>query len=85
VSQGPLVAGRSAASSRALREPTRAFGCASQDPDVPVAHGRRGSPGDVGLTGSATSTAIGSSGSGSLKSKSRYPSVSRADETDWSA
>jgi len=65
-------------------EPTRPFGGSSEDPDVPVAHGCRGPSGDDG-TGSAASTAIGSSGSGSLRSKSRYPSAARADESDWSA
>jgi len=65
-------------------EPTRPFGGSSEDPDVPVAHGCRGPSGDDG-TGSVASTAIGSSGSGSLRSTSRYPSAARADETDWSA
>jgi hypothetical protein len=65
-------------------EPARAFGGSRQDADVPVAHGCRGSCGDGG-TGSVASTAIGSSGCGSLNSKSRYPSAARADGTDWSA
>ena len=63
-------------------EPPCPFGGSSEDPDVPVAHGCRGPCGHGG-TGSAASTAIGSSGS--LNSKSRYPSAACADETDWSA
>jgi hypothetical protein len=66
-------------------EPTRALGSASQDPDVAVAQGRRGPSGDGGVTGIAASTAIGSSGSGTLNSNSRYPTAARADGTDWSA
>jgi hypothetical protein len=82
---GGLYRALSVAAAMLGNEPARAFGRASQDPDVPVAQGCSGPSGHGAVTGSAASTAIGSSGSGSLKSKSRYPIAARADGTDWSA
>jgi hypothetical protein len=71
VAVGGLLCALAIAGPMVGHQPARAIGGPAQYADVPVAHGCRGPWRPEASVGSATSTAIGSSGNGSVNSKRR--------------